>query len=170
LGAPPHCTDVWTDGVSRQSTDATCSAAAAATLLRAHDIPATEREMAELCLTRRQGTNWQGLYRGLKLKTAGTPWDVEVFHCNLRELQATLSGPAILTVQLGPNQTDQRYIDDFGWIPGLSHSAVLFRFSPDGLLVEMGDPSVGREEWSTDDLRILWTGKGMRLVRRTASM
>ena len=35
----------------------------------------TEQEMAELCLTR-HGTSWQGLYRGLKLKTAGTGWDV----------------------------------------------------------------------------------------------
>src|SRR5260221_7046371 len=37
-------------------------------------ISATEQEMADLCITRR-GTYWQGLYRGLKLKTAGTLWE-----------------------------------------------------------------------------------------------
>jgi hypothetical protein len=107
-------------------------------------------------------------------------------------LHQKLPGPVILTVQLNPpfrsenpdawstllaifssNQSlapaadrIERYTKDFGWVPGVSHSAVLFRFTSDGHQVEMGDPSVGREDWSRDDLRVLWHGDGMRLVPR----
>jgi hypothetical protein len=30
----------------------------------------------------------------------------------------------------------------------------------------LGDPSVGREQWSLRDLEVLWHGTGLRLVRR----
>jgi hypothetical protein len=30
----------------------------------------------------------------------------------------------------------------------------------------MADPSVGQEEWSAEDVALLWTGEGMRLVPR----
>ena len=43
--------------------------------------------MAELCLTRR-GTSWMGLYRGLKLKTEGTPWKVEMVSDRLLAMQS----------------------------------------------------------------------------------
>ena len=76
LGRTPACSERWDElGTCLQTTDYTCSPACAATLLKKYGIAATEQEMAELCLTRR-GTSWQGLYRGLKLKTAGTDWDV----------------------------------------------------------------------------------------------
>lgn len=164
-GKAPVCRNVWADGVSIQTTRATCSAACAATLLKAHGIPASEQEMAELCLTR-SGTHWQGLYRGLKLKTAGTDWDVEPFVCSLDELRANLSNPVILTVRLDENDgLAPFYREEAGWVPGLSHSTVLFAFRIDDLL-EMGDPSVGREQWPIEDLRLLWHGQGMRLVRR----
>lgn len=164
-GKPPICRDVWADGVSIQTTRATCSAACAATLLRAHGISTSEQEMAELCLTR-SGTHWQGLYRGLKLKTAGTPWDVEPFVWSLDELRANLSDPVILTVHLDEDiGLAPFYREEAGWVPGLSHSTVLFAFRLDDLL-EMGDPSVGREQWPIEDLQLLWHGQGMRLVRR----
>jgi len=87
LGSVPDCENHWDKlGTCLQTTRYTCSPAAAATLLRKHGIESTEQEMAELCLTR-HGTSWQGLYRGLKLKTAGTPWDVEVCRCSADDLQ-----------------------------------------------------------------------------------
>ena len=56
----------WTpDGVLLQSSEATCSPAAAATLLWHHGIAASEAEMTRLCLTRRSGSPSLGLYRGL---------------------------------------------------------------------------------------------------------
>src|SRR5262245_30112309 len=54
LGTAPACENRWDKtGVCLQTTKVTCSPACAATLLAAHGIPATEQEMAELCLTRR---------------------------------------------------------------------------------------------------------------------
>lgn len=172
-GEVPRCNDLWENGVCLQSTNASCSPASAATLLKYYNIPATEQEMAELCLTRKEGTHWQGLYRGLKLKTAGTPWDVEVFSgSTLQDLRSKAEfGPVILTVGL-PKEAGvpSAYQKDWGWIPGVSHSVVLFKF----WTIEManiGDPSVsdGRENWTENDLRILWQGRGIRLVPREKS-
>jgi hypothetical protein len=44
---------------------------------------------------------------------------------------------------------------------------VFFRFDDDaGGKVEMGDPAIGRENWSARDIGVLWHGEGLRLVRR----
>jgi hypothetical protein len=170
-GQVPRCTNVWRNGVCIQSTSASCSPASAATLLRWYRIPTTEQEMAELCLTRYEGTYWQGLYRGLKLKTAGTPWDVQVFATrDLEELrEKTTAGPAILTVGLVKNaECDPIYQTEWGWVPGVSHSVVLFHFGDDEH-VRIGDPSVedGQETWTRKDLEVLWQGYGLRLVPRS---
>ena len=164
-GAPPACDQEYSEGIVRQTTSSTCSPACAATLLRHYGIEATEQEMAELCLTRK-GTHWQGLYRGLSLKTAGTPWQVEVLSCDVDNLTGMLTGPMIMTVQLAADvNAETHYTRDWGWVPGQSHSAVLFGRSADGKF-EVGDPANGRESWSVDDLQVLWAGRGMRLVRR----
>lgn len=164
-GSAPRCANAWSDGVCLQTTKQTCSAAAAATLLRLHGIAATEQEMAELCLTRR-GTSWMGLYRGLKKKTAGTPWDVEVFTGTSDDL-FSLKSPAILSVGLPQHVSDEMfYQTELGWTPGVRHSVVLLGFVTD--LVEIGEPTpdAGRERWTQSDLRELYRGQGMRLVRR----
>lgn len=165
LGDAPRCGDLWNDGICQQTTKQTCSAASAATLLKLHGIDATEQEMADLCLTRR-GTNWMGLYRGLKRKTAGTEWDVEVFTGSADQLRS-LHSPAILSVGLAREaRSDRIYQTELGWRPGMRHSVVLLRFVTD--LVEIGEPTldVGRERWTKGDLRELYLGQGMRLVRR----
>jgi len=164
-GSPPECDDLWDNGVCLQTADATCSAACAATILRDRGINASEGEMAELCLTR-NGTTWQGLYRGLVRKTEGTPWKVDVFRCDVDTLRSMPEDPRILVVELEDERgVDPRYARQWGWIPGQSHAVVLFRFLPDGN-VDVGDPSVGREEWSALDMRVLWHGVGLRLVPR----
>ena len=166
LEAPPRCGDVWLNGVCIQTTDASCSAASAATLLRAYGIPATEREMARLCLTRKWGTCNHGLYRGLMLKTAGTPYAVEVFSWTLDELRLKPPGPVLLHVRLEKGaRVDPRYARDWGWEPGVTHAVVLFDFLGNSL-VEMGDPGVGREEWHVESLKVLWHGTGIRFVKR----
>ncbi len=162
-GRPPECTDAWSGEVCLQTSRYTCSAACAATLLKAHGIPASEREMAELCLTR-SGTNWQGLYRGLKWKTIGTEWDVEVFRGNLSDLRG-MPGPAILSVELPESAAETYYAQEWGWIPGQSHSVVFYEFRTDHL-VRMAEPTSGFEVWSADELEFLWEGVGIRLVRR----
>lgn len=111
-------------GVVLQSTDASCGAASAATLLLAHGIPATEPEMATLCLTRDSGTALLGVYRGLRLKTDGGPWRVGVFTAGsveeLRHLVAT-QGPVLISVGLDRwslRAPDTRYSQEGGMDTG----------------------------------------------------
>ncbi len=166
-GTAPKCANQWdSTGVCFQTTEQTCSAASAATLLKMHGIAATEQEMAELCLTRR-GTHWMGLYRGLKKKTIGTPWDVDVFVCSATELEK-LNQPVILSVGLSheakPDPVTQA---EYGWTPGVRHSVVLLGFRSDQL-VEIAEPTfgVGRERWSLEDLHQFFLGQGVRLIPR----
>lgn len=169
LGATPRCGDSWYDSTTcLQTTNKTCSAAAAATLLKLHGIPATEQEMAELCLTR-NGTNWLGVYRGLKRKTAGTAWDVEVFNDSAEEV-CQRPRPAILFVGLEHNRPHGSQLQtEFGWRPGMQHSVVLLRSYP-GNLLEIAEPSeLGRDYWTTTDFKQLYRGQGLRLVRNPSA-
>jgi hypothetical protein len=162
---PEGLQDRWKRSVALQTSPTTCSPAAAATLLRQHGIAATESEMAELCLTTTRGTTALGLYRGLKRKTAGTAWDVVAFDLNPESLRK-LNCPALLNVRLDPSPgVDPRYERLWGWTPGVSHTVVFFGFDPDGR-IDIGDPAIGREQWFEGDLRVLWHGEGLRLVRR----
>lgn len=159
---PPACSDAPPAAVCLQTSDATCSAAAAVTLLGLHGLRASEREMARLCLTRANGTTLPGLYRGLKLKMAGTPWDVVVVPRD----GIGVAGPAIIAVGLGRLQrADARYEREWGWRRGASHAVVLVRFS-DPRHVEIADPSVGREVWPAEALRVLWHGDALALAPR----
>ena len=168
LGSAPPCGNHWDKmGTCLQTTKLTCSAACAATLLKRHGIEASEQEMAELCLTR-QGTSWQGLYRGLKLKTAGTPWDVEIVRCRPDDLAHHASGPMILSVGLEAGErADTDFTREFGWVPGVNHSVVLTGFTKSGMAV-IADPSIemSREHWDRPMLATLWRGYAIRLVPR----
>jgi hypothetical protein len=168
LGTAPDCGNKWDKmGTCLQTTKLTCSAACAATLLKNHGIDASEQEMAELCLTR-QGTNWQGLYRGLKVKTAGTPWDVEIIRCRPDQLAQHASGPMILSVGLEAGErADTDFTREFGWVPGVNHSVVLTGFTERGVAT-IADPSLemSREHWDRPMLSTLWRGYAIRLVRR----
>ena len=167
LGSPPRCENRWDwSGNCLQTTDLTCSAASAATLLRAHGIESSEQEMADLCLTR-HGTSWQGLYRGLKLKTAGTKWDVQVVACSQPELPR-LRGPLIISVGLESSaRGDTDYTREFGWVPGVNHSVILHGFTNFGCAI-IADPTqeLSREQWDEEMLRVLWRGYAIRLVER----
>lgn len=166
-GDPPVCKNVWEDNICKQTSNATCSAACAATLLKHFGIDTTEQEMAQLCLTRK-GTHWQGLYRGLKLKTADNPQlSVEVFDCNLDQLIINAEqGPMILAVELVSDaNVSGMNLEDRGWIPGQPHSSILLKFLRDDRIL-VGDPAVGIEEWSSADLIVLWHGRGIRIVKQ----
>jgi len=166
---PPLVGDHWRDGVCYQTTQASCGPAAAATLLQSYDIPATEKEMAQLCLTTTKGTSMLGLYRGLKLKTRDSAnYDVQPFSGNITDLQNSGISPILLSVGLpsGSENINPAYTQQWGWIPGVSHTVVLFRFLGNDK-IEIGDPSTGRETWSIDDLAVLWRGTGLYLKPRT---
>jgi len=60
-------------------------------------------------------------------------------------------------------EVDPRYEANWGWTRGTAHAVVFFGRA-EGNLVEMGDPTVGRERWGRESIDVLWTGVGMRLV------
>jgi predicted double-glycine peptidase len=165
LGRTPHLSDRWLDNICLQTSPASCTPAAAATLLTSHGIRATEQEMAMLCLTTTKGTSFHGLYRGLKLKTTGTPWDVYMFSDSTIDDLRRMAGPVLISVELRPELgLDPRYQNTFGWLPGVAHTVMLIDFVH-GDLVRIADPAVGHEVWNLDDLRLLWHGEGATLVR-----
>jgi len=167
LGSPPECGNRWDRlGNCLQTTKNTCSPACAATLLKSYGIHTSEGEMAQLCLTR-QGTSWQGLYRGLKLKTADTPYDVEVRRCSVEDLRQYAGEPMILSVGLEAGAADDEFSREFGWVPGVNHSVVLLGFNDQGNAV-IADPTqeLCREHWDHSTLSTLWRGYAFRLVER----
>jgi hypothetical protein len=170
LGFAPRCENRWDDlGTCVQTTPYTCSPACAATLLAKYGIRTTEAEMADLCLTR-YGTSWQGLYRGLKLKTAGTQWDVQVCDVSADDLMQQDGGPMILSVGLPADASaNTEYTREFGWVPGVNHSVVLECWQP-GELARVSDPQdeMAREHWDLETMRILFRGTMLRLVPRAA--
>ena len=168
LGSTPDCRNSWSrDGICQQTTDESCTAACAATALTRVGISATEQEMAELCFSG-GGTTWLGLYRGLKLKTANTPWEVKVLDVPSSELASHAGQPLILSVgvELG-TRVDGAFELESGWRPGFRHSVLLFGSSRAGV-VEIGDPNpqIGRERWTTDELDLLFRGPALQLVHR----
>lgn len=166
FGSPPSLKNHWRRGVCMQTSNASCSAAAAATLLHTANISSNEAEMARLCLTRNDGTSMLGLYRGLKLKTRGTSWrPIPFAGMSLQELVLTMHGPVLLSVELEPGTKNSEHFQRWGWDVGMRHSVVIFRFLP-GNLVEIGDPETGREIWTLDELQILWHGEAIRLEKQ----
>lgn len=160
----PECRNLWRRGIIIQTTPSTCVPAAAARLLAEYDIRATESDMAQLCLTRERGTSLHGLYRGLAKKTTGTPWRVEVRHAEPAELGQL--APLLMHVGLTRGaRADPRYEQLWGWTPGLQHMVLLFAVGDSGRL-DIGDPSIGREQWEPEALDVLWDGVIIRLVRR----
>lgn len=152
-------------GLQYQSTPFTCSAACAVSLLSMHGIEATEAELAELCLTR-QGTHWMGLYRGLKVKTADTAWDVEVSEFDRRRFaSAEFDSPGILALDIDssvfPDDVDHGFQSDVG------HSVVfLQRQSNEVITVFDPSPDFGVEDWGRDVLKCVRGGVVLRLVPR----
>ena len=150
-----------------QTTDRTCSAACAAGLLRLHGIAATEDELAQLCLTRR-GTHWLGVFRGLKIKTAGTEWDVVVEDVTPEQLTRGTNSVGVLALTFSADAAAQTLETGFGAEVG--HTVVSLGTSPWGTL-EVFDPSpdYGFESWNARVLADIKKGILLRLVSRKGS-
>jgi hypothetical protein len=163
LSKAPRMQDRWDRDVCLQTSRASCSPAAAATLLNHYRIKTSEQEMAMLCLTSDKGTSTHGLWRGLKLKTAGSGYDVYMFdHGRIDDLPGM--GPVLLTVELKRDApVDPVYERSWGWMPGVPHTIVLLGFPAPGQ-VQIADPASGTETWAVEDLAVLWHGMGARLI------
>lgn len=119
--------EVGQDGICHQTSGYSCTAASAVMLLHRHGIEATEREMADLCVTSNGGlagggTTESGLMRGLRLKADGHK-KVRIDRPALERLPT----PSIVPLQLSPT---------------LSHSVVVIGVTPTE--VQVLDPLYGR--------------------------
>lgn len=162
LRPPPEGGNVWFKGVAKQTSWATCSPAAAATLFNAEGIEVSEAEMIPLCLTDYAGTPTLGLYRGVKLIANQHKRKVAILDGGLARLVADNDWPVLLSVRLPFGVEDRRFVEEWGWFPGMGHSVVILGRTADGRFV-VGDPAVGLELWSEADLELLWQGIGMRV-------
>jgi MFS family permease len=162
LRPPPEGQNKWEGPVAMQSSWATCSPAAAATLLTAAGIPTSERDMIPLCLTDYDGTPTLGLYRGIKLVAARNNRQVEIVDAGLDRLIAADDWPVLAAVRLPRGVDDPRFEQEWGWIPGMGHSVVILRRTDEGEFL-VADPAVGLELWSESKLQTLWQGSGLRV-------
>ena len=169
-GSKPEGGDHWRGDLCMQSNTSSCSAASAATLLEHFGIQADENQMIDLCLTREAGTHQFGIFRGLKIKTKNTPWQVGVISGNVDDLRKNRNWPVILQAGIDKDyECDPRYESEFGWIPGQPHSVVMFGFAANGR-AKIGDPSIGFEQWSDEDLETLFQGTAFYLYRETPNL
>ncbi len=170
LGKPPVCVPVIHDQtLGFQTTDNTCSAACAASLLRLHGVSANEKELAGLCLTRR-GTHWLGVYRGLKIKTAGTKWDVVVEEVSPQDLFSRKPGPGILALSFHAAESGRPCDPEWGFESDVGHSVLILKSSsPASLEVFDPAPDYGFETWNEDVLASVRNGILLRLVPRDGS-
>ena len=158
-------------GYCAQTSDDSCSAAAAVMLLHAHGIPASEAEMARLCLTRAgQGTTPLGLYRGLALKARKRGMVAALITARTASGRPALTTPAIVSIglsRLAPQPVVAR-LAEFGWQPGPRHAVLFQQVKPTDDAIPVADPSYGRERWPVrdpEDLRWLWDGMALILLR-----
>jgi hypothetical protein len=167
VGTPPECGSEWQGDICLQTTEATCSPAAGATLLQNYGIYASEQEMAELCLTRR-GTSWKGLYRALMLKGAEVGRRADAVRMNLEDLSEGFSEPCILQCELRSESEAESFNYQMeGWVPGQPHSVVLLDVVEHPTLGKqflIADPTAFAELWSRENLEQLWHGEVLRLV------
>ena len=90
---------------------------------------------------------------------------VKVFETGIDELKTMAKVPIILILELKKGAVvDPAYQEYYGWIPGVSHSAVLLSFHSNNRVI-IADPANGKEVWTVDDLKVLWHGQGFYLVK-----
>jgi hypothetical protein len=162
LRPPPAGQDKWEGPVAMQTSWATCSPAAAATLLNAEGIRVSERDMIPLCLTDEAGTPTLGLYRGVKLIASRHDRRLEIVDRSLAKLLRENDWPVLMAVRLPRGVDDPRFEHQWGWIPGMGHSVVALGRQADGGLV-IADPAAGLEVWPQSKLETLWQGNGLRV-------
>src|SRR5687767_2589821 len=115
------------DGVCRQTSNYSCGAAAASTLLAQLGINSDEREMAVRCGTNAlSGTDEFAVCRGLRSKLAGTGWRVDLVESDWESLRRQKLR-IMVTVK-------------FSFL--IDHWVVVLKISDDEVVV--GDPLIGR--------------------------
>jgi hypothetical protein len=140
---------VNTEGICLQSTGYSCAPASAVMLLHRVGVESTEKEMAQLCVTRAggsslSGTSDAGVMRGLRLKLMGRGKPV-ISAPDYDQLRA----PALVMIQLNPR---------------LGHCILISGVEPDQLRVI--DPLYGKGTIPRVQFERQWCGSAIHLEPR----
>jgi hypothetical protein len=158
-----NVTEKW---LSIQTTESTCSAAAAASLLRIYGIEVSEKEMIRACLSTIKGTPWQGVWRGVNLYAPPKYKAVLVRGIDRKNIEF----PILISAEFNSGSEEHsKYVSQWGWKPGIPHSVVLFERTENGYLT-VGDPAIGIERWDDEALEVLWDGQGIVLRKKFPDM
>lgn len=152
----------WKNGVCLQSHESSCAPAAAATLLQHYDIPASESQLAEACLSSRLGTAPLGLYRGLKSVAEPHGYFAKVAERDPEQWLQQGRLPLVAVVQFSSSRAS--IIENQFLGNRFSGHAVTVLGRTDGGRWLIGDPAVGRVSWSDDELRLRFTGEAIFLT------
>jgi predicted double-glycine peptidase len=142
---PPELEGTVNDsGVCLQTSGFSCGAAAATSFVYYYGVRATEREMAERCVTRSggpglAGTSDAGLIRGLRQKLAGR-YSIHIARTEYGEI----STPALVPLEI---------------MPGVGHCVLVWRVDPE--LVHLVDPRCGRMTLSKTTFLQQWAGSAI---------
>ena len=151
----------WQKGICLQSHPSTCGAASAATLLSHRGVPTTEIEMIDACLTSRVGTVPLGLYRGISIKAerAGRTAAVASRRPEQWIERGQIPCVALLKFDLSQGSTSPDRL--LG--PNAEGHAVTVMGRTEGGRWIIGDPAVGRIDWSDEKFRSYFTGDAIYL-------
>jgi predicted double-glycine peptidase len=142
---PPELEGTVKDSaVCLQTSGYSCGPAAATSFCYYYGIKATEREMAELCVTRTGGTGLAGttdagLMRGLRQKLSHR-YNIHIARTTYDDIPT----PALVPIEV--------------W-PGVGHCILLWRVDPE--LVHILDPRCGRTTLSRKTFEQMWMGSAI---------
>jgi predicted double-glycine peptidase len=152
----PPIGNIVIDSIVGQSSDATCSPAACATFLRLYHVKVLEKQMVEACLTTRNGTPNQGIWRALKMYV---PDGYKVSVARFKDYHS-LPFPVLVNLKLKEGDINSgRYSGQWGWRPGIPHTVVLLGHADNGKLL-VADPATGMDVWDYQILDVLWDKVG----------
>jgi hypothetical protein len=156
----------WKDGVCVQTHDATCGAAAVATMLREHGAMVTEAELIQDCLTSSSGTEPLAVYRAMTIYAKKIGFSPKLAASDPMVWQRLDQYPVLAMVS--PANTDVADPTHTGRLRKLlgrspeGHAVVVLGRNSNGDFV-VGDPSNGRVIWSPRQMQGYFSGQAIYL-------
>lgn len=156
----------WKDGVCVQTHDATCGAAAVATMLREYGLLVTEKELVSKCLTSENGSEPLAVYRALAIYANDIGQQPKLASSDPTSWQRLGQFPVLAMVS--PIDTDLATPSRTGRLRSLlgrsseGHAVVVLGRNSDGEYV-VGDPSNGRVIWSPRQMAGFFSGQAIYL-------
>jgi len=156
----------WKDGVCLQTHNATCGAAAVATMLRQYGLMVTEKELTGRCLTSEDGTEPLAVYRALMIHADEIGFKPKLASRDPFLWQRLQQYPVLAMVS--PVDSDQATPTHTGRLRSLlgrsseGHAVVILGRNADGNFV-VGDPSNGRVIWTPRQMKAYYSGQSIYL-------